>query len=108
MNNWQITVGYRRPQWIESSERFLDTVGPFVAKKGNVTFDELEHLIADFQRDRAITGEAAFTTKQLWVVANEYVVKNRILGFERQEPLPPNANVIEQIWDILTEMSLSR
>ncbi len=107
MSNWQITVGYRRPQWHESSERFLDTVGPFVAKIGNVTFDELEHLIADFQRTRAISSEAAFTTKQLWVVANEYVVKNRSLGFERQEPLPPNANVIEQIWDILTEMSLS-
>ena len=48
MNNWQITVGYRRPQWIESSERFLDTVGPFVAKKGNVTFDELELLVRSF------------------------------------------------------------
>jgi len=108
VSNAQITVGYRRPQWLEASERFLDIVGPFLAKKGSLTSDELEQLITDFQRTRAISGEAALTAKQLWIVANEYVAKNRTLGLERHELPRPNANLIEQVWDILTEMSLSR
>jgi hypothetical protein len=89
----------------EQATRFLDSVLiPTIRQGKHITEEKLNELIAQFKDDHPGPGDD-FETGHIWGIAYKRALIYKCLAKKGSTDIPPDAEVIEQVLDLLTELA---